>query len=132
MMAGVSQQSSFRTEPLEAGQEHARLRAAHHLRQHRGGHRLIEKVKHVHGFIEGVRPDGIPYRALDPELIAWVHTCIPWAIMEAFHRYNRPLTTAERDAYLREQAPIGLHGRRRVGARPRWPSSTTTSSACAR
>ncbi|MCQ3008766.1 DUF2236 domain-containing protein, partial [Pseudomonas savastanoi] len=51
-----------------------------------------------------------PYRALDPELIAWVHTCIPWAIMEAFHRYRRPLSTAERDRYLAEQAPIGLMG----------------------
>ena len=71
---------------------------------------VIERVKQIHGRINGVRPDGVAYRALDPELIAWVHTCIPWSIMEAFHRYRRPLSTAERDRYLREQAPIGRMG----------------------
>jgi len=110
VMAGVSQQSSFRTEPFTR----ARNTLGYVLRTTFGSTEaataVIEKVKHVHGFIEGVRPDGIPYRALDPELIGWVHTCIPWAIMEAFHRWNRPLSTAERDAYLREQAPIGLLG----------------------
>ena len=48
--------------------------------------------------------------ALDPELIAWVHTCIPWAIMNAFDRYRRPLTTEEKDRYLTEQAVIGRMG----------------------
>jgi uncharacterized protein (DUF2236 family) len=52
----------------------------------------------------------VPYRALDPELIGWVHTCIPWAIMEAYSRYRRPLSVAEKDRYLAEQAPIGLLG----------------------
>ncbi len=110
VMAGVSQQSTFRTEPLQR----ARNTLGYVLRTTFGSTEaataIIEHVKHVHGFVEGTRPDGQPYRALDPELIAWVHTCIPWAIMEAFHRYHRPLTTAERDAYLREQAPIGIMG----------------------
>lgn len=110
VMAGVSQQSTFRTEPLKR----ARNTLGYVLRTTFGNTEaataLIQQVKKVHGYIEGVRPDGVPYRALDPELIAWVHTCIPWAVMEAFHRYHRPLTTAERDRYLAEQAPIGLMG----------------------
>ena len=64
-------------------------------------------MKNVHAHINGTRPDGVEYRALDPELIGWVHTCIPWAVMEAYHRYGRPLSTAERDRYLAEQAPLG-------------------------
>ena len=72
--------------------------------------RVIEQVKRIHGRVEGTRPDGIPYRALDPELIAWVHTCIPWAIMTAFERTNRPLSTAEKDRYLAEQAVVGRMG----------------------
>jgi uncharacterized protein (DUF2236 family) len=110
VMAGVSQQSTFRTEPLKR----ARNTLGYVLRTTFGSTEaatgVIETVKRIHGYVEGVRPDGVPYRALDPELIGWVHTCIPWAVMEAFHRYNRPLTTAERDAYLREQAPIGRMG----------------------
>ncbi|MFZ1692212.1 MAG: oxygenase MpaB family protein, partial [Flavobacteriales bacterium] len=72
--------------------------------------RVIEQVKRVHSYINGTRADGVSYRALDPELIAWVHTCIPWAIMTAFDRYRRPLSRAEKDQYLKEQAPIGRMG----------------------
>lgn len=110
VMAGVFQQSSYETEPLER----ARNTLGYVLRTTFGGTEaataLIDKVRHIHSFVEGSRPDGIGYRALDPELIAWVHTCIPWAIMEAFHRYRRPLSTADRDRYLTEQAVIGRMG----------------------
>ena len=110
VMAGVYDQSSYRTEPLER----ARNTLGYVLRTTFGSTEaataLIGRVRRVHSHITGTRPDGVAYRALDPELIAWVHTCIPWAIMEAFHRFNRPLSTAERDRYLAEQAPIGLMG----------------------
>jgi uncharacterized protein (DUF2236 family) len=110
VMAGVYTQSTYATEPLKR----ARNTLGYVLRTTFGNTEaatdVILKVKKVHGFVKGTRPDGVPYEALDPELIAWVHTCIPWAIMEAFHRYNRPLSRAERDQYLREQAPIGRMG----------------------
>ena len=67
-------------------------------------------MKRIHSRVEGTRPDGAPYRALDPELIAWVHTSIPWSIMIAYERTNRPLSTAEKDQYLAEQAVIGRMG----------------------
>jgi uncharacterized protein (DUF2236 family) len=52
----------------------------------------------------------VPYRALDPELIGWVHTCIPWMIMRAYEHTKRPLSQQERDRYLAEQAVIGRMG----------------------
>jgi uncharacterized protein (DUF2236 family) len=70
----------------------------------------IERVKHIHSFVNGTRPDGVPYRALDPELIAWVHTCIPWMILRAYEATNRPLSQREKDTYLSEQAVIGRMG----------------------
>jgi uncharacterized protein (DUF2236 family) len=118
VMAGVSQQSTFRTEPLKR----ARNTLGYVLRTTFGSTEaatgVIETVQRVHGYVEGLRPDGVPYRALDPELIGWVHTCIPWAVMEAYHRYKRPLSVEERDAYLREQAVIG-----RMGGAERVPES---------
>jgi uncharacterized protein (DUF2236 family) len=110
VMAGVSQQSSYRTEPLKRAQNTLGYVLRTTFGSTEGATRTIETVKRVHGYVEGVRPDGVPYRALDPELIGWVHTCIPWAVMEAFHRYHRPLTREERDRYLREQAPLGRMG----------------------
>ncbi len=71
---------------------------------------VIERVKQMHARVSGTRADGVTYRALDPELIAWVHTCIPWAVMTAFERTRRPLSRTEKDRYLREQAVIGRMG----------------------
>jgi len=110
VMAGVYEQSSYRTEPLRR----AKNTLGYVLRTTFGNTEaataLIERVKGIHGHVNGTRPDGVPYRALDPELIGWVHTCIPWAVMEAFDRYKRPLSIAEKDRYLSEQAPIGRMG----------------------
>lgn len=110
VMAGVHTQSSYREKPLER----ARNTLGYVLRTTFGSTdastALVDRVKKVHSHINGTRPDGVTYRALDPELIAWVHTSIPMAIMEAFHRYRRPLTTEERDRYLAEQAVVGRMG----------------------
>ena len=93
---------------------------------------VIERVKNVHAHINGTRPDGVAYRALDPELIAWVHTCIPWAIMQAFDRYRRPLSDEEKDRYLTEQAADRVAWAAPSGCPRPSPSSTTTSSGCGR
>jgi len=110
VMAGVHEHSSYRSDPLRR----ARSTLGYVLRTTFGSTpaatRVIEGVKRVHGRVEGTRPDGIPYRALDPELIAWVHTCIPWAVMSAYERYRRPLSRAEKDRYLGEQALVGRMG----------------------
>jgi uncharacterized protein (DUF2236 family) len=110
VMAGVFTRSSYETQPTRR----AIATLGYVLRTTFGNTEaateLIGRVKRIHSNINGTRPDGVPYRALDPELLAWVHTCIPWAIMESFSRHRRPLSTAERDRYLGEQAPIGLMG----------------------
>ncbi len=110
VMAGVFTQSSYRTDPLRR----ARNTLGYVLRSTFGStpaaKRVIESVKKVHARINGHRPDGVAYRALDPELIAWVHTCIPWAVMNAYDRYRRPLSLEEKDRYLKEQAVIGRMG----------------------
>ncbi len=110
VMAGVFTQSSYRTEPLRR----AKNTLGYVLRTTFGNTaaatRVIEGVRRVHGRVNGVRPDGVAYRALDPELLAWVHTCIPWAVMSAFDRYARPLSGDEKNRYLREQAVIGRMG----------------------
>ncbi len=110
VMAGVFSYSSYRTDTLRR----ARNTLGYVLRTTFGSTpaatRVIEAVKNVHARIAGVRPDGVAYRALDPELIAWVHTSIPWAVMNAYHRYRRPLSLDEKNRYLREQAVIGRMG----------------------
>jgi len=110
VMHGVFTQSSYRINPYAR----SRNTLGYVLRTTFGNTEaaiaVIEKVKKIHGYVNGTRADGVAYRALDPQLIAWVHTCIPWAIMMAFDHYNRPLSRAEKDRYLTEQAVIGRMG----------------------
>ena len=110
VMAGVHEQSSFREQPLRR----ARNTMGYVLQTTFGGTeaatRIVERVKRMHARVEGTAPDGRPYRALDPELVTWVHTAIPWAIMTAFDRYHRRLSSEEKDRYLAEQAVIGRMG----------------------
>ena len=110
VMAGVQDLSSYREDPYRRGRTTYGYVVTTTFAGTDAATRLINAVKRIHGRVNGVRPDGVPYRALDPELIGWVHTCIPWAVMTAFERFNRPLDDAERDRYLAEQAVIGRMG----------------------
>jgi uncharacterized protein (DUF2236 family) len=110
VMAGVYTQSSYRTQPLRRAQNTLGYVLRTTFGSTEAATNVIERVKKVHARVNGTRPDGVAYRALEPDLIAWVHTCIPWAIMEAYSKYRRPLSAAEKSQYLKEQAPIGRLG----------------------
>ncbi|CAA0120743.1 Uncharacterised protein [Mycolicibacterium vanbaalenii] len=110
VVAGVEDLSDFRSDPFRRARATLGYVLATTFGNTSAATALIEHVRHVHSFVNGTRPDGIAYRALDPELIAWVHTCIPWMIMRTFERTNRVLSPEERDRYLREQATIGRMG----------------------
>ena len=112
VVAGVQDMSNYRQDPFQRARTTLGYVLTTTFGNTEAATSLIEHVKHVHGFVNGTRPDGVSYRALDPELIAWVHTCIPWMIMCTFEEINRPLSVAEKDRYLAEQAVIGSPGAR--------------------
>ena len=125
VMAGVQQLSTYREDPFRR----ARTTLGYVLTTTFGNTEaatgLIDQVKRIHGYVEGKRPDGVPFRALNPQLLAWVHTMIPWMIIRSYERYNAPLTAEEKDRYLAEQAVIG----RMAGLNPRY-SATLDYGTC--
>jgi uncharacterized protein (DUF2236 family) len=110
VMAGVHDLSSYQEDPLRRGRTTFGYVVTTTFASTKAATRLINAVKGMHSRVDGIRPDGVPYRALDPELIGWVHTCIPWAVMTAYERYNGRLTVEEKNRYLAEQAVIGRMG----------------------
>jgi uncharacterized protein (DUF2236 family) len=108
VMAGVGQQSRYREQPYRRAQTTFGWVITTTFGSTHAATEMIERVKRMHSRVNGERADGVPYRALDPELIAWVHTAIPWAVMTAYEKFNRPLTTEQKDDYLREQSVVGL------------------------
>lgn len=110
VMAGVHDLSSYREDPFRRARTTAGYVVTTTFASTAMAESEIARVRRMHERVNGVRPDGETYEAMDPDLIGWVHTCIPWAVMAAFERYCRPLTTEERDRYLAEQAVIGRMG----------------------
>lgn len=81
--------------------------------------RLIARVVRIHARVAGVTPGGVAYRANDPRLLDWVHATATFGFTEAYHRYARPLSPAEKDAAFAEALPhAALYGA--TGAPPTW------------
>ena len=72
---------------------------------------MIAGVNAAHARIAGATPAGQPYRADDPELLAWVHATAAYGFMQAYDAFVRRLSAAERNQFLAEGAPIAaLYG----------------------
>ena len=107
-MAGVEEHSNWRVDPGGRLQRTARFLAATTYGTTAEAEAAVAGVRAIHGHVTGVRPDGVPYGANDPELLRWVHVSEVFQFLRAYQRYGfPPLTNAERDAYLGSVARIG-------------------------
>jgi uncharacterized protein (DUF2236 family) len=67
---------------------------------------------------------GTAYSAEDPDLVLWVHATLLESVPMAYELLVGPLTTAERDAYCAEAAPLAVSLRARRDDVPRtWDSA---------
>jgi uncharacterized protein (DUF2236 family) len=106
VMAGVHDLSNYQTQPERRMRNTFGYVLVTTFASTDAATSLIDRVRRMHERVNGTMPDGRPYRAMDPELIGWVHNAIPWAIMLAYEAYHRPLTIDEKNQYLSEQAVI--------------------------
>lgn len=75
--------------------------------------RVIDHINAIHRRVHGTLREpvgrfaaGTPYDATDPALLAWVHVTLLDSILQAYDAFVRPLSTAERDAFCAESAPM--------------------------
>jgi len=109
VLAGVWDHSNFR------GDMHGRLRrTARFIALTTYGSRseaeaAIARVRDIHANVAGELPDGTPYHADDPALLAWVHVTEVTSFLAAWIRYANPLMSrARQDRYFAEVAQIAL------------------------
>lgn len=70
--------------------------------------RVTRTVRGMHSNVRGVRPDGRPYDADDPETLRWAYATVVWGIAAAHERYHpRPLRGADLDEYYRQFTAVG-------------------------
>ncbi|MCC2955171.1 oxygenase MpaB family protein [Massilia sp. IC2-477] len=118
--AGVWEHSSFRRDPVMRLRRTGAAAMMTVYGPRTEAEKLIARVVRMHGRVEGSTADGLAYRANDPQLLDWVHATAGFGFTEAYHRYVRHLSAAERDAAFAEGRPAALlYGA--TGAPRSWP-----------
>ena len=103
-MAGVTQYSDFRADPLRRLRGTARYVHAVTFGDAATATAAAERVKRLHARVEGVDPvTGERFSARDPELLLWVHCAEVHSFLAAVRAYGYSLSRAEQDRYLAEQ-----------------------------
>ena len=107
VLAGVWDHSNFRADMLGRLHRAARFIAITTYAQRDDAGAAIDRVRRIHRAVGGTLPDGTPYRADKPRLLAWVHVSEAVSFIDAWHRYGRaPLSAAEQDRYFADFAVI--------------------------
>jgi uncharacterized protein (DUF2236 family) len=108
VLAGVWDHSNFRTDMLGRLRRTARFIAVTGYADREEALAAIARVRAVHDRIGGTLPDGTPYTANDPDLLAWVHVSEAVSFLDAWIRYAEPnMLMSEQDRYFAEMAMIG-------------------------
>jgi len=116
VLAGVWDHSNFREDMLGRLRRTARFIAMTTYGSRDEAEAAIERVRSVHQQVRGTLPDGTPYDAGDPRLLAWVHVTETTSFLNAWIRYaESSMTLLDQDRYFSETAQIaGALGTRPV------------------
>ncbi|WP_225800272.1 oxygenase MpaB family protein [Streptomyces sp. NK15101] len=111
-MAAVAAHSGFESDPWGRLQRTSTFLATTTFGTAQDAERAVLRVRRVHDSVRGRTPEGVPYRASDPHLLAWVHAAETACFLRAHQRYGRrPLDPVEADGYVADMAQVA----RRLG-----------------
>lgn len=106
-LAGVWDHSDVGNDQLGRLRRTARFIALTTYAHRDSAEAAIAKVKGIHEEVSGSLPDGTPYRATDPWLLAWVHVAGAINFLDAWRRYGEPrMSGADQDRYFAESGEI--------------------------
>jgi uncharacterized protein (DUF2236 family) len=108
VLAGVWDHSDFRTDMQGRLHRTARFIALTTYGGTAEAETVIARVRRIHTKVRGVLPDGTPYAASNPSLLAWVHLTEAISFLNAWMRYAEPrMSAADQDRYFAEVARVG-------------------------
>jgi uncharacterized protein (DUF2236 family) len=108
VLAGVWDHSNFRADMHGRLRRTARFIATTTYADRAQAEALMKRVRVIHDGVKGELPDGTPYEANDPALLAWVHVTETRGFLDAWIRYGEPwMSRADQDRYFAEMASIG-------------------------
>ena len=108
-LQGVLDHSNFRSDMHGRLRRTARFIAVTTFGHRKDAQAAIDRVNRIHAAVGGTLPDGSPYSASDPRVLAWVHVAEATSFLAAYLRHVRPdMPGAEQDDYYRQFAVIAL------------------------
>jgi uncharacterized protein (DUF2236 family) len=107
VLAGVWDHSNFREDMLGRLRRTARFIALTSYGSRDEAEAAIARVRGVHDKVVGTLPDGTPYDANDPHLLAWVHVTEATSFLDAWIRYAEPaMSLRDQDRYFAEMVRV--------------------------
>ena len=107
VLAGVWDHSGFRDDMQGRLRRTARFIAVTTYGAPADAATLLAKVRRIHDHIGGMLPDGTPYHASDPALLAWVHVSEVLSFLDSWIRYGEPgMSSRDQDRYVAEMMRI--------------------------
>jgi uncharacterized protein (DUF2236 family) len=107
VLAGVWDHSNFRADMHGRLRRTARFIALTTFGGQAEAQAAIARVRGIHDRVRGTLPDGTPYAANDPSLLAWVHLTETTSFLDAWIRYAEPgMSVADQDRYFAEMARV--------------------------
>ena len=108
---GVWDHSDFRANPLARLQRTGLAALVTVYAPESQARAMIAGVTRAHGDVTGTTPAGEAYSASDPDLLDWVGATAVYGFMEAYSRYDLPLSPADKDRVFAEgRVTAGLYG----------------------
>lgn len=102
-MAGVAGHSGYRGDPWGRLARTSTFLAFTTFGAADDAQAAVDRVRVVHARVRGRTPEGVPYRADDPELLTWVHVAEVDSFLTAYRRFGmRPLSPARADEYVEQ------------------------------
>jgi uncharacterized protein (DUF2236 family) len=107
VLAGVWDHSNFRVDMHGRLRRTARFIALTTYGGKAEAEAAIARVRGIHDQVRGVLPNGKPYAANDPSLLAWVHLTETTSFLNSWIRYAEPgMSGADQDRYFAEMARV--------------------------
>jgi uncharacterized protein (DUF2236 family) len=105
--AGVAEFSNYREDPWGRLYRTLDVTLKIAFGDPRTSRAAAEGLRRAHHRVVGTDDRGEPYRALDPDLLLWVHATLIDTALTIYERYVAVLTPRERDAYYGEMKTLG-------------------------
>lgn len=106
--AGVWDHSTFKVDPINRMKNTGLAAMTVTYGPTKAAEMMFARVTRMHERVGGLTHEGVPYQAMDDDLLTWVHVTAAWGFLNAYIRYVEPdMSRADQDRYYKEGEIIG-------------------------